>query len=59
MCADVMFMPPNGLLVLSLIGLPLGVVLGGDRETVGERDILEGARRCACAIDLACCHGCE
>ena len=52
-------MPPKGLFLLFLTGLPLGEVLLGVRETSGDRTILDGGRLfCACAMDLTgCCHG--
>ena len=51
-------MPANGLLVRLPTGRPLGVVLVGGRDTLGDKLILDGGRRrCACAIDLLGCHG--
>lgn len=51
-------MPANGLLVRLPTGRPLGVVLVGGRDTLGDKVILDGGRwRCACAINLLGCHG--
>ena len=55
--ADVRFIPAKGLSVRLRTGRPLGEVVVGGRDTLGDRVILErGRRRCNCAIDLWGCH---
>lgn len=52
------FIPAKGLSVRLPTGRALGEVLGGGRDTLGDRLILDrGRRRCSCAIDLWDCHG--
>ena len=57
MFGSLMFIPPNGLFLLFLIGFPLGNLLSSAWDTLGDNSILEGGRRrWTCAIDLEGCH---
>lgn len=59
MSAVTLFIPAKGPLVRLPIGRPLGVDLVGGRETLGERVILDGARRWSCAMDRVGSHVCK
>ncbi len=53
-----MLIPANGLLVRLPMGRPLGVVLVGGRDTLGESVIRDGGRRrCSCAMEREDFHG--